>query len=134
MKKQTKNFTYAQGKRRTASARVRLIKGKGESMVNGKPLLEYFAGLTKIKIWDDAMKATDVLDKYYATVVVSGGGKRGQFEATLHGIGRALALENPDSKSTLRKLGFITRDSRKRERRKIGTGGKARRAKQSPKR
>lgn len=133
MKKQN-NFTYASGKRKTASARVRLIKGKGDSTVNGKLFTEYFSDVPKHKNFEESFKATDTLGKYYVTVKVLGGGKKGQLDATFQGIGKALALLNPDSKLVLRKLGFITRDPRERERRKVGTGGKARRVKQSPKR
>ena len=75
------------------------------------------------------------MGKYYVTVKVVGGGKKGQLGATVHGIARALAKLDADTlRAPLKKAGLLTRDSRVRERRKVGTGGKARRKKQSPKR
>ncbi|MBU0570325.1 30S ribosomal protein S9 [Patescibacteria group bacterium] len=129
------NYTYAVGRRRKASARIRLFKGKGDSTVNGKLIAEYFPGLVNKDTWSKPFKAVDVSDKYHVTVKVVGGGKKGQLEAVAHGIARALAKENKgEFRKPIKKLGLLTRDSRTRERRKVGTGGKARRKKQSPKR
>ena len=136
MTKQKKNnFTYSSGKRRTASARIRLFKGKEESLVNGKTLSEYFPGSIMESLYTKPLELTDTFEKYYFTAKVSGGGKRGQLEALVHGLSKALSNLDPEKyRGILKKAGLLTRDSRIRERRKIGMGGKARRKKQSPKR
>lgn len=128
------NFKYATGKRRTSKARVRLFKGKGVSLVNGKPIEEYFSGKVSKVLWMKPFELTDTLDKYYVSVKVVGGGREGQLEATIHGIARALAKTESKLRIPLKKAGLLTRDSRERLRRMVGTGGKARRKKQSPKR
>ena len=129
------NYTYAVGRRRKASARIRLFKGKGDSMVNGKLIAEYFPGSVNRDAWSKPFKAVDVSNNYYVPVTVVGGGKKGQLDAVVHGIARALAKEDREKfRKPIKKLGLLTRDSRVRERRKVGTGGKARRKKQSPKR
>ena len=129
------NYTYAVGRRRSASARVRLFRGKGDTTVNGKLISDYFPGPISEDLWSKPFRTADVTDKYYATVKVVGGGVMGQLDAVVHGIARAFAKLNRDEfRPVLKKAGLLTRDSRTRERRKIGTGGKARRAKQSPKR
>ena len=129
------NYTYAVGRRRAASARIRLFKGKGQSTVNGKPIEEYFPGKVLEDIYTKPFKATETSDNYYVTVKVVGGGKMGQLDAVVHGIARVLVkLDQGKHKRPLRKLGLLTRDARTRERRKVGMGGKARRKKQSPKR
>lgn len=131
----TKKYTYATGKRKRSTARVRLFKGKGETMVNGKKIGEYFPGAVSTYKWQLPFKLTDTREKFYATVRVSGGGKKGQLDATVHGIAKAFNSYNEKKfRSVLKKAGLLTRDARKRERRVIGTGGKARRKKQSPKR
>lgn len=128
-------FTYAVGKRRNASARVRLYKGKAPSLVNGAPVEKYFPGNVERILWEKPFKLTEAFDKYYVSVKVAGGGKKGQFDAAVHGVAKALAKENPEKyRLVLKKLGYLTRDARIRERRKIGMGGKSRRKKQSPKR
>src|SRR3989344_4374320 len=129
------DYTYAVGRRRTASARVRVFRGKGDTTVNGKPIEKYFPGDLNKQIWTKPLRVVDALDKYYASVKVVGGGARGQLEAVTHGISRALAKLNKDEfRPPLKKAGLLTRDPRTRERRKGGMGGKARRVKQSPKR
>lgn len=134
-RKKKKHYTYAVGRRRTASARIRLFKGKGESVVNGLPIAEYFSGVINKDVWAKPFKTVDVGDKYYVTVQVVGGGKRGQLNAVAHGIARALTKENKEKfRKPLKDAGLLTRDPRVRERRKVGTGGRARRKKQSPKR
>ena len=129
------NWIFAVGRRRNASARVRLFKGKGENVVNDQLIEEYFSGdINKVK-WSAPFRVTDVEGKYYVTVKVIGGGKNGQLDAVVHGISRALAKANVEKfRPPLKKAGLLTRDARVRERRKVGTGGKARRKKQSPKR
>ena len=125
------NYTYSTGKRKSATARVRLFKGKGESTVNSVSMDKYFNN----DAWRKPFSVLDVSEKYFVTVRVAGGGKKGQIDAVVHGIARAFSKESKDEfRSALKKAGLLTRDSRIRERRKVGTGGKARRKKQSPKR
>ena len=134
-RKKKKDFVYAVGRRRSASARVRLFRGRGESMVNDMVVDKYFPGVISESVWMKPFKVADVGQKYYITVKVVGGGKRGQLDAVAHGIARALAKEKKDEfRKPLKDAGLLTRDPRVRERRKVGTGGRARRKKQSPKR
>jgi small subunit ribosomal protein S9 len=132
--KKTQEWIYSNGRRRTASARVRLIAGDGETMVNDILVGKYFPGEALRALWQKPFVLTDTLGKYYFTARVVGGGKNGQLEAVIHGVARTLSTLSADNRSALKKAGLLTRDGRKRERRKVGTGGKARRAKQSPKR
>jgi len=133
--KTKKGYVYAIGRRKSASARVRLFKGNKESLVNGEVIGKYFPGEAMRKVWSKPFTLAGVAGKYFVTIKVSGGGKIGQLEAAVHGISRALSLIDSNKfRSTLKKFGLLTRDPRVRERRKIGTGGKARRKKQSPKR
>jgi len=134
-KKKKIDYIYAVGRRRTASARVRLFKGKGKSIVNDTPIEKYFPGAIYKNDYTKPFELTETLDKYYVTVKVVGGGSKGQLGATVHGIARALAkLDVEKLRPPLKKAGLLTRDPRKRERRKVGMGGKARRKRQSPKR
>lgn len=134
-RKAKKDYTYAVGRRRSAIARVRLHKGSKESLVNGEVIGKYFPGKVSTLLWQRPFNVTGTLGKYFVTVKVRGGGKHGQLEATVLGISKTLALLNKkELRLTLKKEGLLTRDARIRERRKIGTGGKARRKKQSPKR
>jgi len=129
------NYTYAVGRRRKASARVRLFKGKGENLINGKPAEKYFTDSLSKARWLLPFKILDLKDNYFVTVKVTGGGLQGQLDAVVHGISRALGKLNPEKfRTPLKTAGLLTRDARIRERRKVGTGGKARRKKQSPKR
>lgn len=128
------NYIYTIGRRRTASARVRLFKGKGKNIVNDQPIEEAFSGVISSSFWKKPFVLTDTFEKYFVTVKVSGGGTQSRLEATVHGIARALSQVKADYRLVLKEAGLLTRDSRERERRKIGTGGKARRKKQSPKR
>lgn len=130
-----KKFTYAIGRRKSSSARVRLFKGKGENLVNGKKLNEYFPGKLAEVALQKPFKAVDVEGKFYFTARIVGGGKNGQLDALVHGISRALeSYKSEKFRKPLKKAGLLTRDSRVRLRRMVGTGGKARRKKQSPKR
>ncbi|MBU2036044.1 30S ribosomal protein S9 [Patescibacteria group bacterium] len=129
------NYTYAVGRRRSASARIRLFHGKGKNIVNEMPLEKYFPGAVNKSKWSKPFGVTETSDKYYFSAKVVGGGKQGQLDAVVHGLSKALAKVKPDKfRIPLKKVGLLTRDSRIRERRKIGMGGKARRKKQSPKR
>lgn len=127
--KTSKNYTFAVGRRKTASARVRLFKGLGESMINGKKIISNLTQFTK------PFKLTDTEGKYFFTAKVVGGGKEGQMEAIIHGISRAFVKLNSEKfRVILKKNNLLTRDPRERQRRMVGTGGKSRRKKQSPKR
>lgn len=129
IKNQKKNYTFAVGRRKSASARVRLFKGIGENLINGKKVVEFKAN------YERPFKLTDSLDKFYFTAVVNGGGKEGQMEAIINGIAKAMVKLNSEKfRVILKKNNLLTRDSRERLRRMVGTGGKARRKKQSPKR
>jgi len=129
------NFDRSSGKRRTAKARVRLFLGKGQSLVNGKSFEEYFPGETQKALWIKPFELTETGTKYYVTARVVGGGKRGQLVAVVHAMAKVLAQKDPGKyRLPLKKAGLLTRDSRIRQRRMVGTGGKSRRAKQSPKR
>ncbi|MFH1841012.1 MAG: 30S ribosomal protein S9 [Candidatus Shapirobacteria bacterium] len=129
-----KKYFAAVGRRREASARVRLFLAKGAILVNDKPIAEYFPSLVEQAVYERPFRLTDTWGKYYATIKVVGSGKVGQLGAVVHGLARALDKGNPAFHTLLKKAGLLTRDPRTRERRKAGTGGKARRAKQSPKR
>lgn len=134
-KTKKKDYTYAVGRRKSASSRVRLYRGKKESLVNNELIGKYFPGDVFASYWQKPFDLTGTTGKYYVTVRVLGGGKKGQLEATVLGISRAMVLANSEKyRAVLKKAGLLTRDSRIRERRKVGTGGKARRKKQSPKR
>jgi small subunit ribosomal protein S9 len=133
--KKKPNYIYARGRRKTATARVRLYSKKGPILVNGQPIKEYFpdkiSKITYLKPFD----CTNTVGKFSATIKVEGSGKNGQLGALTHGLARALAQVNEKQyRPALKKEGLLTRDPRMRERRKVGTGGRARRQKQSPKR
>jgi small subunit ribosomal protein S9 len=128
-------FVTAVGRRKTATARVRLYKEAGDFIVNDKVVGEYFGDIPNAStLFNLPVVTADVLGKYAISVKVNGGGKTAQVEAMNHGISRALIKMNPDLRVVLKKRGLLSRDDRMKETRKIGTGGKARRAKQSPKR
>lgn len=128
-------FIQVVARRRRVSARVRLIKGKGESTVNSKPIDVYFPGPVSKEIWMKPLNLTEAADKYYITVKVAGGGKKGQLDAVAHGIAKALVKADPEKyKKTVKDVGLLARDARIRQRRMVGMGGKSRRKKQSPKR
>ncbi len=130
-----KDYVYSRGRRKSASSRVRLYKGDQESTVNGEVIGKYFPGEAYTRIWQKPFELTGTLGKYYITAKVAGGGKDGQLKAVVHGIARALSIENTEGfRSPLKVAGLLTRDSRIRERRMVGTGGKSRRKKSSPKR
>lgn len=129
------NHIQAVGRRREASARVRLFKGQGQLTVNGKPISEYFSGLVAQKLYQRPFELTKTLGELSGSVKVLGGGVHSQLEATIHGISRALQVLDKDKhRGILKSNGLLTRDPRSRERRKMGQGGRARAKKQSPKR
>jgi len=128
------NYIYAIGRRRESSARVRLYTGKGDSTVNGKVIYDYFPGRVMEEKYLLPLRVCEVSNKYYLTAKVAGGGKMGQLDAVVLGLARALSRTKVEYKLALKKMGLLTRDARIRERRMVGTGGKSRRQKQSPKR
>lgn len=134
-KQKAKEYFYASGRRRSSSARVRVYKGTGENTVNGQLVGKYFPGEVMRSVWQKPFDLTQTFGKYYFTAKVMGGGKNGQLDAVAHATAKALVkIDSEKNKLALRKSGLLTRDPRIRERRKVNTGGKARRAKQSPKR
>ena len=151
MAKKTKDILYyeAVGRRKEAVARVRLyivgkdnvvsIAGikvkKGEMIINHKPIESIFSSLQEKTQYLSPFKLTQVEDRFAVSALIRGGGKTGQIEAFIHGVARAIEKTDKEAmRPLLKKAGLLTRDSRIRERRKVGTGGKSRRVKQSPKR
>ncbi|BAU24105.1 30S ribosomal protein S9 [Caldimicrobium thiodismutans] len=128
------NSLYATGKRKTSVARVWLLPGEGEILVNEKPFSEYFKDhLVAEDVIFGPFRVANLLGKFNVKCTVEGGGKSAQAEAIRHGIARALVEYNPELKPLLRKAGFITRDPREKERKKYGLRG-ARRGQQYSKR
>lgn len=124
------------GRRKEAVARVRFTSAKeGKIVVNNQPIENYFPGEWMKNIYLTPLRTCNILGKYFISIKVQGSGKMGQLGAVVHGMSRVLAeIDEEKFKPVLRKRGFLTRDPRAKERRKAGTGGKARRQKQSPKR
>jgi len=121
------------GRRKCATARVRLDKGEGKIVINGKLLQDYFSFFELVDTVKAPLKALAKEKDLDISVKVAGGGIKGQAEAVAHGIARALVIWNPDFKKTLKSLGFLTRDARVKERKKFGLK-KARKAPQWSKR
>ena len=125
--------TYATGRRKTSTARVYLSEGKGNILVNDIPLEEYFGReVAKILVMQPLV-LLDISSKFDIMVKVSGGGSFGQAGAIRHGIARALEKYDSENRPSLKSAGYLTRDSRKSERKKIGLV-KARKSKQFSKR
>ncbi len=124
---------YATGRRKTSSARVYLNTGAGDIVVNGKPLDVFFGRKTAQMIVRQPLELVDMMSNIDVKVTVSGGGISGQAGAIRHGITRALISYDEALRSPLRKAGFVTRDAREVERKKVGLR-KARRATQFSKR
>jgi len=127
------NFNYGTGRRKSAVARVFLKSGSGKIVVNGKPADEYFSRETGLMVIRQPLELTNHLETFDIMVNVHGGGESGQAGAVRHGITRALIDYEATLKSDLSKAGFVTRDAREVERKKVGLR-KARRAKQFSKR
>ncbi|MNM88689.1 30S ribosomal protein S9 [compost metagenome] len=127
------NWNYGTGRRKSAVARVFIKSGKGEIVVNGKPINEYFARETSLMIVRQPLELTAHGETFDIKVNVTGGGETGQAGAVRHGITRALIDYDATLKPTLSKAGFVTRDAREVERKKVGLH-KARRRKQFSKR
>lgn len=124
---------YATGRRKTSSARVFLRRGSGNIIVNQKPLDEYFGRETARMIVRQPLEVVDMKDNFDLYVTVVGGGSSGQAGAIRHGIARVLRAYDENLRDPLRKAGFLTRDAREVERKKVGLH-KARRATQFSKR
>ncbi len=147
-KPKKRDYSYAVGRRKESVARIRLYSTlkenqkwkneelkKGQILVNELPIEKYFSGPIAKAIYTKPLVLTNTLDKYAITVKVAGGGKQGQLEALVHALSRCLSSINKEKhRPALKKAGLLTRNPKVRERRKVGTGGKARRRKQSPKR
>ncbi|MFA6011851.1 MAG: 30S ribosomal protein S9 [Desulfobacteraceae bacterium] len=116
------NTYYATGKRKNGVARTWLAPGKGNITVNDKPMDEYFSASARL-ILTEPLSLIGGLESYDVKVTVRGGGIIGQAGAVRHGITKALLLMNPELRSVLKKAGFITRDSRVKERKKYGQKG-----------
>jgi small subunit ribosomal protein S9 len=127
------NQNYGTGRRKEAVARVFLKPGKGNIVVNGKPVDSYFSRETARMIVRQPLELLGVTEQFDFTITVKGGGESGQAGAVRHGITRALIDYNPEWKAQLRAAGFVTRDAREVERKKVGLK-KARRAEQYSKR
>jgi len=147
----TKESTYyeAVGRRKEAVARVRLyVTGRdktvaigdtkikqGEIILNKKPIDSTFPSASEKARYNTPLVLTDCTERFAISIITRGGGKNGQLDAIVHGISRALEKVDKETyRPTLKKASLLTRDPRAKERRKVGTGGKARHKKQSPKR
>jgi Ribosomal protein S9 len=117
------DFNYGTGKRKNAVARTRLYQGTGQIIVNDRPFEDYFPRKTLQMIVQQALKLTKNADRFDIKVNVAGGGVAGQAQAVRHGIARALLLVDPELRGTLKRAGFLTRDARKKERKKYGQKG-----------
>ncbi len=144
-----KEYVHSVGRRKEAVARVRLYKSvkpdlvwgqtavkKGEILVNENPIADYFPSEIERMRYTEPLRITNAHQQNYAmTIRVTGGGRAAQLDAVIAGIAKALnELDREKHRPILKKKGFLTRDARVRQRRNVGTGGKARRKKQSPKR
>ena len=125
--------SYATGRRKESAARVWVKPGSGVVMINGRPIDQYFARPVLQMLLHQPFQVTDRLGQFDVMATVKGGGLSGQAGAVRHGISRALSLYEPELRPALKKVGFLTRDSRKGERKKYGRR-KARRSFQFSKR
>jgi small subunit ribosomal protein S9 len=119
----TETRTYSTGKRKTAIARIWIKPGSGTITVNGKPADEYFERETSRMIMRQSLEIIEAVDQYDVFATVNGGGHSAQAEAMRHGISRALCIVDPERRSVLKRAGFLTRDARKKERKKYGQPG-----------
>ena len=128
-----KSYFYGLGRRKSATARVRVMNGKGSITINGKSAETYFADAQMLL--KELRKPFEVIenDKYDVTVVVSGGGHAGQVDAIRLGISKGLVAMNEDLKGTLKRADLLGRDPREKERKKFGLKG-ARKQRQFTKR
>ncbi len=116
-----KKYTYGLGRRKAATARARLYKGKGEITINGKPALEYLSGdKSKLAEITDPLAIAQKQKDYDISIKVSGGGLAGQVDAIKLAISKAITTEAADLRPVLKKAGFMKRDPREKERKKYG--------------
>ena len=113
-------LNYGTGRRKTSAARVYLSNGNGEITVNGRPLDKFFGRETARMVVRQPLVITEMADKVDIKVSVTGGGTTGQAGAIRHGIARALVEHDEAMRSPLRRAGFLTRDARAVERKKVG--------------
>jgi len=129
----TTQHNYGTGRRKTSAARVFLRAGSGNITINGKSIQEYFGRETARMVVMQPLELVEMTDKFDITITVKGGGGSGQAGAIRHGITRALIDSDESLRPVLRKAGYVTRDARMVERKKVGLH-KARRATQFSKR
>lgn len=146
VKTTNKAYAFAVGRRREAVARVRIYSAatvevfgaerkRGDIIINKKPVAEYFRFASFEPIYKKLLTETGIDGKFIISARVVGGGTSGQLDAVIHGIARALDLMDKEKHhKVLSDGGYLTRDSRTRQRRMVGNAGKARRKKSSPKR
>ena len=132
LKERKGSYHYANGKRKTSIARVRLYEGKGDIIVNGSDVKDYFFGALVGNV-KAPLKLVDMLKRFDITAKITGGGVSSQADALRHGIAKALTVFDPALRTVLKRAGFLTRDSRVKERKKFGLKS-ARRAPQWSKR
>lgn len=146
--KKQPSFYQAVGRRKEATARVRLyvvseeeliVSGKtlkrGNIIVNNRPIEQYFASDVYKKTYSEPFRITNTIGRFAISTLIEGGGSAGQLGAFIHGVSRALEkVDKEKFRPILKKSGFLSRDSRTKERRKAGFAQKARARKQSPKR
>ncbi len=148
IEKKKTSYYQAVGRRKESTARVRLyvagnsevtigsqVIKSGDIVVNKRPIESYFAGEINKKIYLEPFRTTNTVGRFTVSAIISGGGLSGQLGAFVHGSARALEKADKEKfRPILKKRGFLTRDSRAKERRKAGFAQKARAKKQSPKR
>ena len=115
--------TYATGKRKTAVARVWIKPGTGVITVNGLPSERYFVRETNQMVMRQSLELLELADQFDVMATVAGGGHSAQAEAVRHGVARALIASDAEKRPTLKRAGFLTRDARKKERKKPGQPG-----------
>lgn len=111
------------GKRKTSVARVRMKLGSGNVVVNGRPLEQYFPRESLVKAVQQAFEESNCVGRYDVVASIHGGGVSGQAGALRHGIARAIQVMDPPQRVNLKRAGLLTRDSRKKERKKYGQRG-----------
>ncbi|MCZ6785391.1 MAG: 30S ribosomal protein S9 [Proteobacteria bacterium] len=116
-------YTDATGKRKTAIARVRLKLGSGSMLVNNKPVAEYFPREVHQILIREPLEVVDAVTRYDIVATIRGGGPAGQAGALRHGISRAIQKLDPEQRPALKSRGLLTRDARKKERKKYGQKG-----------
>jgi len=114
---------YGTGKRKNAIARVFLSAGSGQMTINGRGLEQFFPRQTSQMVVRQALELVEKTTDFDLTITVRGGGESGQAGAVRHGISRALLVVDPELRGALKKAGFLTRDARKKERKKPGQPG-----------